>query len=79
MNRSLQRFDVLSGPNNYAASTGAELNDDLVHDSNSDAAMIMAPIPIPIFSTVTLSPIWNLARGGPCAYYEIIVEDLIQP
>jgi len=28
---------------------------------------------------VTPGPIWNLARGGPCAYYELIVEDLIPP
>jgi len=28
---------------------------------------------------VTPSPIWNLAHGGPCAYYEIVVEDLVLP
>jgi hypothetical protein len=28
---------------------------------------------------VTPSPNWNLAYGGPCAYYEISVEGLVPP
>ena len=30
-----------------------------------------------LLGIVTPGPIWNLARGGPCAYYKIIMEGLV--
>jgi hypothetical protein len=31
----------------------------------------------PYKENVTPGPVWNLIRGGLCAYYEIIVEGLV--